>query len=57
MENNKKINLIFPDFSDKYDILSNLIIINANLYKRTNKLEMFIGSNCVLSILDIAKFR
>ncbi len=44
MEKNRELKLVFPDF-DINELFANLIIIDANLYKRTNKLEMFIGSN------------
>ena len=43
MEKNRELKLVFPDF-DINELFANLIIIDANLYKRTNKLEMFIGS-------------
>ena len=56
MEKNKELKLVFPDFNIN-ESFANLIIIDANLYKRTNKLEMFIGSNYVLDIIDLAKFR
>ena len=56
MEKNRELKLVFPDF-DINELFANLIIIDANLYKRTNKLEMFIGSNYVLDIIDLAKFR
>ena len=56
MEKNKELKLVFPDFNIN-ESFANLIIIDANLYKRTNKLEMFIGSNYVLDMIDLAKFR
>ena len=56
MEKNKELKLVFPDFNIN-ESFANLIIMDANLYKRTNKLEMFIGSNYVLDIIDLAKFR
>ena len=56
MEKNRELKLVFPDF-DINELFASLIIIDANLYKRTNKLEMFIGSNYVLDIIDLAKFR
>ena len=56
MKKNRELKLVFPDF-DINELFANLIIIDANLYKRTNKLEMFIGSNYVLDIIDLAKFR
>ena len=39
MEKNKELKLVFPDFNIN-EAFANLIIIDAKLYKRTNKLEM-----------------
>ena len=40
MEKNKELKLVFPDFNIN-ESFANLIIIDANLYKRTNKLDWF----------------
>ena len=56
MEQLKEVKMVFGDYSTDSFALANAKISNVNLYKKTNKLELFLQSNDLIPIPEIEKF-
>ncbi len=57
MEQLKEVKLVFVDYSSESFALSNALIAKVNLYKKTDKLEIFLKANEVIPIKEIDKFQ
>ena len=56
MEQLKELKVVFGDYNSDSFALSNAKISNVNLYKKTNKLELFLQTQEVIPISEIEKF-
>ncbi len=56
MEQLKEVKMVFGDYSTDSFALANAKISNVNLYKKTNKLELFLQSDDLIPITEMEKF-
>ena len=56
MEQFKEVKVVFGDYSAESFALANAKISNVNMYKKTNKLELFLQPNELVPISEIEKF-
>ena len=56
MEQLKELKVVFGDYNTDSFALANAKISNVNLYKKTNKLELFLQSQETIPISEIEKF-
>ena len=56
MEQLKELKVVFNDYNTESFSLANAKISNVNLYKKTNKLELFLQSQDLIPIGEIEKF-
>ena len=56
MEQLKEVKMVFGDYSTDSFALANAKISNVNLYKKTNRLELFLQSNDLIPIPEMEKF-
>ena len=56
LEQLKELKVVFNDYNTESFTLANAKISNVNLYKKTNKLELFLQSQDLIPIGEIEKF-
>ena len=56
MEQLKEVKVVFCDYNSDSFALANAKISNVNLYKKTNRLEIFLLSDEIIPIGEIEKF-
>ena len=57
MDGQKELKTVFSDYNADSFELANGILTNVNLYKKTNKLEIFLTLEGPISILEVQKFQ
>ena len=56
MEQLKEVKIVFGDYNTESFALANAKISNVNLYKKTNRLELFLQSDELIPVSELEKF-